>query len=37
LPGFTWIGSTPQEYGDFVKANTDRIGKVIKAAGIKAE
>ena len=37
LPGFTWIGSTPQEYGDFVKSNTDRIGKVIKAAAIKAE
>jgi tripartite-type tricarboxylate transporter receptor subunit TctC len=37
LPGFTWIGSSPQEFGDFVRANLDRIGKVIRAAGIKAE
>ena len=37
LPGFTWIGSSPQVFGEFVKANTERIGKVIRAAGIKAE
>jgi len=24
-------------FGEFVKANTERIGKVIRAAGIKAE
>jgi tripartite-type tricarboxylate transporter receptor subunit TctC len=37
LPGFTWIGSSPTEFGAFVKANIDNIGKVIKQAGIKAE
>ena len=37
LPGFTWIGSSPQEFGAFVRSNTDRIGKVIRADEIKAE
>ena len=37
LPGFTWIGSSPQEFGTFVRSNTERIGKVIRAAGIKGE
>ncbi len=37
LPGFTWIGSSPQEFGAFVKSNNDRIGKVIRQAGIKPE
>ena len=37
LPGFTWIGSSRQAFGEFVKANTERIGKVIRTAGIKAE
>ena len=37
LPGFTWIGSSPQEFGAFVRSNAERIGKVIRAAEIKAE
>ena len=37
LPGFTWIGSSPQEFGEFIRTNTDRIGKVIREAGIKPE
>ena len=37
LPGFTWIGSGPQEFGAFVRSNAERIGKVIRTAEIKAE
>jgi tripartite-type tricarboxylate transporter receptor subunit TctC len=37
LPGFTWIGTSPQEFGEFIRSNGDRIGKVIREAGIKAE
>ena len=37
LPGFTWIGSSPQEFGDFVRSSAERIGKVIRTAAIKAE
>jgi len=37
LPGFTWIGSSPQEFGAFVKTNIERIGSVIRQAGIKGE
>lgn len=37
LPGFTWIGSSPQEFGAFVRSNAERIGKVIRTAEIKAE
>jgi tripartite-type tricarboxylate transporter receptor subunit TctC len=37
LPGFTWIGSSPQAFGEFIRSNTERIGKVIREAGIKAE
>jgi tripartite-type tricarboxylate transporter receptor subunit TctC len=35
--GFALIGSTPQEFGDYIKANITRIGGVVKAAGIKPE
>ena len=37
LPGFAWIGGTPQAFGDHIKANIARIGKVVREAGIKAE
>jgi tripartite-type tricarboxylate transporter receptor subunit TctC len=37
LPGFTWVGSSPQEFGTYVQSNIDRIGQVIRQAGIKAE
>ena len=37
LPGFAWVGSSPQEFGDYIKANIARIGKVVREAGIKAE
>ena len=37
LPGFTWMGTSPQEFGAFVKTSSDSIGKVIRQAGIKAE
>ena len=37
LPGFEWIGSSPQEFGSYIKANIDRIGKVVREANIKAE
>ena len=37
LPGFEFIGSSPQEFGDYIKANIARIGKVVRDAGIRAE
>jgi tripartite-type tricarboxylate transporter receptor subunit TctC len=37
LPGFEWIGSSPQEFGNYIKTNIARIGKVVREAGIKAE
>jgi tripartite-type tricarboxylate transporter receptor subunit TctC len=37
LPGFEWIGSTPQAFGDHIKANIARIAKVVREANIKAE
>ena len=37
LPGFEWIGSSPQEFGSYIKANIDRVGKVVREANIKAE
>ncbi len=37
LPGFLWIGSSPQEFGDYIKANIARIGKVVRDANIRAE
>ena len=35
--GFALIGSTPQTFADYIKANITRIGPVVKAAGIKPE
>jgi tripartite-type tricarboxylate transporter receptor subunit TctC len=35
--GFALIGSTPQEFADYIRANIGRIGKAVKAAGIKPE
>jgi hypothetical protein len=37
LPGFEWIGSSPQQFGDHIKSNIARIGKVIRDAGIRAD
>ena len=37
LPGFSWLGSSPQQFGDHIKANSIRIGKVVREANIKAE
>lgn len=37
LPGFEWIGSSPQEFAAYIKTNIARIGKVVREAGIKAE
>lgn len=37
LPGFEWVGSTPQEFGEYIKADIARMGKVVREAGIKAE
>ncbi len=35
--GFALIGGTPNEFGEYIRANISRIGGVVKAAGIKAE
>lgn len=35
--GFNLVGSSPQEFGAYIKANNDRVGKVIRDAGIRAE
>ena len=35
--GATPIGSTPEEFADFIQAEHDKWGPIIKAAGIKAE
>ncbi len=35
--GFALIGSTPAEFGEYIRANISRIGPVVKAADIKAE
>ena len=37
LPGFQWIGSSPEEFGSYIKANIARVGKVVREANIKAE
>ncbi len=37
LPGFEWIGSSPQAFADHIKSNIARVGKVVREAGIKAE
>jgi tripartite-type tricarboxylate transporter receptor subunit TctC len=35
--GATPVGSTPEEFADFMRAENEKWGPVIKAAGIKAE
>lgn len=35
--GFALTGSTPAEFGEYIRANIARIGPVVKAAGIKPE
>ncbi len=35
--GFALIGSTPAEFGEYIRVNISRIGPVVKAAGIKPE
>ena len=35
--GFDVVASTPEEFSAQVKAEVDKWGKVVKAAGIKAE
>jgi len=35
--GFALVGSTPQEFSDYIRANISRIGKVVQVAGIKPE
>jgi tripartite-type tricarboxylate transporter receptor subunit TctC len=37
LPGFEWIGGTPQEFASHIKSNMATIAKVVKQANIKAE
>ncbi len=37
LQGFEPVGSTPQEFAAYIKSEIAKWGKVIKAAGIKAE
>ncbi|HTP95650.1 MAG TPA: tripartite tricarboxylate transporter substrate binding protein [Burkholderiales bacterium] len=37
LPGFEWVGGSPQEFADHIRKSSDRIGKVVRDAGIKAE
>jgi tripartite-type tricarboxylate transporter receptor subunit TctC len=31
------IGSTPEEFGAHIKAEGERVGRIVRAAGIKAE
>lgn len=35
--GLTAVGSTPEEFGAYIKAETEKWAKVIKSMGIKAE
>jgi len=35
--GFEPVGSTPEEFGAYIKSEIAKWGKVIKAAGIRAE
>jgi tripartite-type tricarboxylate transporter receptor subunit TctC len=37
LPGFEWIGGTPQEFASHIRSNMATIAKVVKQANIKAE
>jgi len=35
--GFALVGSSPQEFADYIKANLSRIGKVVRDANIRPE
>jgi tripartite-type tricarboxylate transporter receptor subunit TctC len=35
--GYTPVGGTPEQFAEFIRAETDKWGKVIKAAGIKPQ
>ena len=35
--GYTPVGGTPEQFADFIRAEMDKWGKVIKAAGIKPQ
>ena len=35
--GIEPVGSTPQEFAEYIRADMARLSKVIKASGIKAE
>ena len=37
LDGAEVIGSTPEEFGTHIKAELERVGKIVRAAGIQAE
>jgi tripartite-type tricarboxylate transporter receptor subunit TctC len=35
--GAETLGSTPEEYGDYIKKEIARWGKVVQQSGVKAE
>ena len=35
--GYTPVGGTPEQFSEFIRKETDKWGKVIKAAGIKTQ
>ena len=37
LPGFEWIGGTPQEFASHIRTNIATVAKVVKQANIKVE
>jgi tripartite-type tricarboxylate transporter receptor subunit TctC len=37
LPGFEWIGGTPQEFASYIKTNIATVARVVRQANIKAE
>jgi tripartite-type tricarboxylate transporter receptor subunit TctC len=37
LEGAEVVGSTPEEFGEHIKSEIARVGKVVRAAGIQAE